>query len=493
MPQKVPAIGEDVTALMGGASGVPGVGEDVTALMGATEPAEPEQPPVREGALKRYGQSFARNVLPSTTPSDYIEGPMYAAQHPVDSMGLILGGIWDATKGVAGKAADAAGRVVSEPTIGGKLGAASETLGYGAATLMPVVGPAAAAAGEQGARGDVAGMLGATTGIMTPFAAAKAGRATAGLRGRAAARLNESAVKGVEKAINPTRKDTKVQTARIAPEMLERRISASSLPKLEALAAEKSAIAGEKVGEALAPYAQETTPTAFILDKLEKAKADYVGTAQDGASVVNDPARVKSLQKLQDTVAEYGDAISVESMVKLRRNLDRIVEEGKGFTTAKVKNRAWAAREARTAIRQELEQTVPNINKLNAEYSFWQTLEDVTAASNERKVGQNGTLLTTIAGAGGAVAGEMMAPGAGMAASLKRLLDSPGYRLWSSVQKARLADALAAGDAAAAKGLIAAGLDAAGTTSRASGRVVSGRTPQAASDEKPPTGRVARR
>ena len=100
----------------------------------------------------------------------------------------------------------------------------------------------------------------------------------------------------------------------------------------------------------------------------------------------------------------------------------------------------------------------------------------------------------------------MMAPGAGMAAkgvsalvgakaaaSLKRLLDSPGYRLWSSVQKARLADALAAGDAAAAKGLIAAGLDAAGTTSRASGRVVSGRTPQAASDEKPPTGRVARR
>ena len=145
-----------------------------------------------------------------------------------------------------------------------------------------------------------------------------------------------------------------------------------------------AATAGQAVDAALTPHKGATANTMDIVDALEQSKQPYIGKTTAGDPVVNDATLVKAISKLQDTLMEYGDDISVESMVKLRRNLDRIVEEGKGFTTAKVKNRAWAAREARTAIRQELEQTVPDINKLNAEYAFWQTLEDVAAASNER-------------------------------------------------------------------------------------------------------------
>ena len=78
--------------------------------------------------------------------------------------------------------------------------------------------------------------------------------------------------------------------------------------------------------------------------------------------------------------------------------------------------KAWAAREGRSALREELTKAVPNLDKVNAEYSFWQTLEDVTHASNQRKVGQKGNLVSTIAGGAGAVAAEAVAPGSGLVA-----------------------------------------------------------------------------
>lgn len=442
---------------------------------------------------QRFGESFVRNVLPSTRAADYVEGPMYAAKHPLDALGLIVNAFIDSHKQQAGKTAEAARGIVNAPTLAGKAGAASEMLGHGLATVLPVVGPAAANAGEQIASGDVAGGLGATAGILSPLmgpsVASGAGKLTAPLREMVADKLHTSAIKGVEKAINPTRVDTKVRTARIAPEILERRVTATSLPKLEAKAAEKSAAAGADVDAALTPHANATTSTDLVTDALEKAKEPYIGTATNGQKVINDPQRVKAIQKLQDTLTEYGPNISVESMVKLRRNLDQVVEAGKGFTTPKASVKAWAAREGRSALRDQLSATVPNLDKVNAEYSFWQTLEDVAHATNQRRTGQNGTLLTTISGGAGAVVGEALGAtattkglgailGAKTFASLKRLVDSPGYRLWSAVQKERLADAIAARNVPQVKGLISSGLDAAGTTSRATARVKNGQVAQ---------------
>jgi len=453
---------------------------------------------VVDSALSRFGKGLAGSLLPSTTPSDYIEGPKYAAQHPVDAITLVLKALWDAQAGQAGKTVESAKGIANAPTMGGKLGALAETLGHGAATVLPVLGPAAANAGEQIGSGDIAGGLGAATGILAPSAVAASGRLTAPLRESAAAKLHGQAIEGIEKAINPTRKDTKVMTARIAPEMLKRRVKAGNLQKLEEMAGEKSAAAGAKVDEALTPYKADTVDTMGVVDELEKAKAAYQGKATDGRTVVNDPARVKAIQKLQDTLMEYGDDISVESMVQLRRNWDEIVNAGKGFTTPKAGIKASAARSGRSALRDELKKAVPNLDKVNAEYSFWQTLEDVASASNERKVGQKGNLVSNIAGAGGAVVMEAVTPGSGLvkgglqaalgaklASSFSKFVNSPGYQMWSAVQKERLADALMAGDKARVQGLIHAGAIATAKGSRAAGRLQSGRPVPQAADAEP--------
>lgn len=463
-----------------------------TAVDPRWQPVE-EPPPAQPSAVERFGSNLAQNLLPSTTPSDYIEGPAYATQHPMDAVGLILRALWDAHAAQAGKTLESAKGIISDPTMAGKMGALSETLGHGAATILPMVGPAAANAGEQLGSGDIAGGLGAATGLLIPSA-------VSGVRGTApakwaAGKLHESAIGQVQKAINPTRVSTKVQTARIAPEMLERRVKAGSLQKLEQLAEGESAKAGVKVDEALQPHMRETTDTMALVDELEKSKADYVGTAEDGRRIINDKDRVGAIQKLQDTLMEYGDKISVESRVKLRRNWDRIVNDAKGFVTEDVNNKGWAAREGRSVLRENLKADVPDLAAMNADYSFWQTLEDVAHASNERKVGQKGNLVSAVAGGAGAIAAEVAMPGAGMVkgglqaalgaqlfSSLRKLIDSPGYQMWSAVQKEKLADALIAKDSARVRGLVHQGLVSASSGSRRAGQIRSGQPMQPAAD-----------
>lgn len=427
------------------------------------------------GAVSRAVAGVKRQLLPTDRLSDVIDGPMYAAQHPIDALSLLLGALKDSHVDQAHKTADSARRVISEPTLGGKLGAVSETLGHGAATLLPVVGPAAARAGETGASGDVAGMLGELTGLLAPAAIKPAMRATAPLRTAAAERLSTSAVGQMEKALNPTRIDTKVMAARVAPEMLNRRVKAGSLAALEERAAKESTIAGQAVDRELSLSSNKTAPVQPLVDQLEKAKEPYVGVTSKGDQVINQPERVKAIQQLQDTLMNYGDDISVESMVKLRRGWDEVVNAARGFVQPNLKTnvKAWAAREGRTALRDALSDAVPDINKINAEYAFWQSIEDITHATNQRRVGQARNLTSTIAGAGGAVAAEAVLPGSGVlmgagkaafgakaASGLKKLIESPGYQMWSAVQKQKLADALLSGNASAIELTIGRGLRA---------------------------------
>jgi hypothetical protein len=137
-----------------------------------------------KGKAQRFGESFVRNVLPSTRAADYVEGPIYAAQHPIDSISLVLKALWDAHAGQATQARESARRALAEPTLSGKLGAASQMVGHGAAAVLPLIGPAAANAGEQIASGDIAGGLGAGTGVLANVLAPRAvSSANARIRG----------------------------------------------------------------------------------------------------------------------------------------------------------------------------------------------------------------------------------------------------------------------------------------------------------------------
>jgi hypothetical protein len=430
-----------------------------------------------QGTAAWMGTNFLQRLLPSTTPSDYIEGPLYAAQHPLDSLGLLWGGIKDAHAQQAAKTKEAAGRLQTAPDLLSRLGAASEFVGHGAATILPVVGPAAAQVGEQIAEGDVAGGLGGAAGLLAPFGVRPAIKATAPARAFVGNKIKSAAVNQMGQALAATTNENKVRAARVAPEMVDRRIWNSDLKKLEARADVESTKAGKVVEAEVAKVASKEVDVLPLVDELEKAKAGYLDTGKGGQRIVIEPAAVEAVNKLQSTLMEYGDQVSIESVNKVRKIWDQAVQRGKGFTTDELTQwNVWAKREGRTVLREELSKASPDIDRVMAEYAFWQNIEDVAHATNKRRVGQSGSLTPTIAGGAGALLAEAVMPGSGMAtkigagviggkiaASLRRALSSPGFQMWSAVQKGRLADALMAGDAAKVDALVKAGATASAT------------------------------
>jgi hypothetical protein len=150
MPAQIPGIGEDVSHLMD----APGVGEDVSHLMGGNAvSAEDFTPKAPEGSA--VGR-FLSNAGEALNPITALEGVASAVAHPIDTAKGIIG----SQVGEAEKALDLI-----------KQGRYTEAAGHGAAALLPILGPAAAKAGEQIASGDIAGGFGKTAGLVAPMAA----------------------------------------------------------------------------------------------------------------------------------------------------------------------------------------------------------------------------------------------------------------------------------------------------------------------------------
>ena len=140
--------------------------------------AEAEQlPEARGGAAGR----FVGNAASALNPVAMAQGIYGAVRHPIDTAQAVIGQQADQF----GKAKQA----FSE-------GRYSEAAGHGVASALPMIGPAAANAGEQIGSGDVAGGLGAGVGLLAPVVAARplvnaAGKAI----GKTAVPLARSAIK----------------------------------------------------------------------------------------------------------------------------------------------------------------------------------------------------------------------------------------------------------------------------------------------------------
>lgn len=113
---------------------------------------------------------FASGAWDMVNPLTIAKGIGGAIAHPIDT----ASGLIAAQAGEFGKAKDAYDE-----------GRYSEMIGHGAAGLLPVLGPAAAAKGEQIASGDIAGGLGGALGLVAPIGVAR------------------DAAKGVARAIPP--------------------------------------------------------------------------------------------------------------------------------------------------------------------------------------------------------------------------------------------------------------------------------------------------
>jgi hypothetical protein len=121
------------------------------------------------GAAGRFGSGLWKNLNPITA----LEGLYSAGRHPLDTGKAVL----QAQGAELGKAVDNA-----------RQGRYFEAAGHGAAGLIPVLGPAAAAAGERIGSGDVAGGVGEATGLLAPVLAPAAVKgAGAAVRGSVAA------------------------------------------------------------------------------------------------------------------------------------------------------------------------------------------------------------------------------------------------------------------------------------------------------------------
>ena len=154
-----------------------------------------------------------------------------------------------------------------------------QAAGYGASAAVPLLGPAAAAVGEQMGSGDVAGGLGAAVGTvggaLIPGGAAKFARA------KLPAGLSGAAKRQYTQALSPTKTVMKEKADRVVPQLLERRVGGSR-ERLSRVAQSRSREALEKLAELEAKLPEETkVKIKPILDSLEKAKQRATGAVVD--------------------------------------------------------------------------------------------------------------------------------------------------------------------------------------------------------------------
>lgn len=327
-------------------------------------------------------------------------------------------------------------------------------VGSRAATLAPRVAVEAAGGGALTAMqgGD------ATTGAAISGAIPLVGSAV-----RAAVpALKASAETSVTKALGATKEYYKALGAKLAPEMLKRGIRGSR----EALAEQAGAaaeVAGQAIDDALKAYGSREVGLAPVVAAIEQAKGAFQTVNAAGKTIVFEPRAVKQLDGLQKIVTQLGPDARVDQLVALRRTWDKVVADAGGFAhrapggigrPLQDISEAASKREATTAIRQLLNQEVPELTALNKEYSFWKNLDDVVTQTLQRKQPQAASLTGAIKETGGQVVGAAVSGGSvGAAVGLGKLaklanavFTSPRWQLASAQAKDALADAIVSGN-----------------------------------------------
>lgn len=337
--------------------------------------------------------------------------------------------------------------------------------------------PAAVMTGAQGGNPVIGGALGAAGPVVG-----------AGIS-KAAKALKQSSLGNIEKALNPTRHRTKAKATRIASEIQKRGIT-GKIEDVRDLAKEQRGAIGEDIDDALRTSASveiNLKPVRDALDKVEATTHNLVKPADDGSivtlkdgqkvqvggtnpdgsikgtmvtmkRVVHDPRKQVQVDKVRAILDEYGDTMTTEQAVALRRTWDDTVARAGGFdekagnqfgVTLDDATEAGVKRPIAGALRKELASAHPDVAALNKEFKFWADLDDVSSATQTRRVGQKRNLTRTIMrgavmgggmASGGSITGSILAGEA--AARAETLFASPKWNLVSAKVKNQLAEAL---------------------------------------------------
>lgn len=304
--------------------------------------------------------------------------------------------------------------------------------------------------------------------------AAVTGALAAALPGGGAARqigqkLERSAEKSVVQALAPTKEWAKDTAAKIAPEMLSRGVRGTQAQMLGRARQQVRAL-GQEIGAEVraAADAGATVSGPIIRAAITDARSALTMADAKGVTRVIEGAGpvVKQLDRLDQFVASLGPDIPFDKAQALKQTWDKIVAKAglygqKVGASATDSAKAWAMREATTALRRELSSGSATLAKLNEEFAFWKGLQKVLTETERRTQSHGGGLVSGVGGAigGGAgfasgesIEGRLTGAFAGAVAGRQiiRLLQSPYWRTSVSAPlKQRFGAALASDNTAA--------------------------------------------
>lgn len=449
------------------------------------------------------GGRFLSNMGSMLNPVEMAKGAYQAVTNPIDTVVAAGGAMKDQWR----QGIDLA-----------KQGRYVEGAGHMAAGSIPLIGPTAAAIAEQGAEGDIAGMAGATAGLLAPIAvkpAVQGMRAMTpkGLRATIAERLEAQASKRYRDTMAPTVGPNKTrfgsQADRVAPALAkDPAMGAWSREGLHAkvqqgLEQAKAAM-DEAADASLATGSFETQP---ILDAMKTARQKLVAEAIDadrpipslegpggrptpsgltrnigsgrmqrapikegrpiGIDVEPGPnaPRIASLDQVIAEVEQLGPLARYESLRRIRQAWDSVAKQvympSPTADLLKLKGGSLGAADATGVLRDSLAKASPEMAAANAKYSLFKTAQDVLDATAEvertrPKVGRHIIAKMTGTAAGASAAGPAGAVAGYVLGPIVEAATaaSPTIRLQTAQLMAKLAGAIRAGNVEQVSGLV---------------------------------------
>ena len=423
-----------------------------------------ENTPASDNVLGRFAAGAWQNLNPL--------GIVSAVTSPLETIKNIAG----AQLGEAKTAVQRAGE-----------GRLLEAAGHGAAALLPVVGPAAARAGEAIGSGDVAGGLGQATGLLAPFAAPAAISAAKNLSyggdvsgaGRAGLLERQAVQQVAERTLAPGAPAYKGPAYSVAKELLKRGIKGDRFQLAEA-GENIMADATGRIDQAIVDLGGENAPIKAkpIIDALEAKIKEYQPT---GRTEPGYEAHVNELQKRIDSIREaaarpswvppgsqvpaWAQKATVSPSATLPFQKLREIRDLQYSTAAKggaymkrtgqldLDAAASAAADTGSAIRDSFAGTSPDLASANADFHFGKALTDILDPTKGRP---KATAAPSGVTGGAKVSAAVMAKAAGLSPTatavfaavipmLKDVMASPQWQLAKASQKYKLAQALREG------------------------------------------------
>ena len=288
--------------------------------------------------------------------------------------------------------------------------------------------------------------------------------------------LKKWAERSMAKALDPTTMAAKGEAKRVAPKLIERGEMALTKGRLEERAERKAAEYGAKIesAEAIPEVAQSQYPLRPLQDTVEDLrKTMFMKKVNPDTGEITMTARygyeprLAALEEIEGKLADasHSGYLSRSSLRQIRQDLDSSLESVKAFQKkglltpegADLGKRTEVEDHMATAIRRVLNDKQPDIAKLNAEFSMWQSVKSALRPSRiaeefpkESSAWQklwHARYAAYLAGIGGAghYGGMAGAEAAGAIFALNELMTSTAWRTTSAVAKDRIAKMMAKG------------------------------------------------